>query len=357
MQPRRPRNESDRQLSPRALAAIAEATRRSREAGAGPEPRPSPSTEAPRAHGSVDVPVTVPSPVQAPRAAVATSQLGQSPTVPVLPPEDGPRRVRGNAPVSPGRDPVAPAAPATAPTSGGIRWAGSSPAVEPARMADSPDGLPRRPSPASDSAERRLRWAIGIAIVVLVIMVATLIGTANDGGRQLNGQATTATRPPRAAITGSSGTANSTAALGSTGTTSERAVPSTSTSVSTSTTSSIPTSTSTSTSTSTTLAEASGPPALSALAPASGHAGQRVTVTGSNFLSLLGPDQRTGWWPDDVGGLSRSDHLYRRHPPRPRVHLVRLSDHHHRLGFVESSRLHLQVSLVPGAALTNRRSS
>ncbi len=43
-----------------------------------------------------------------------------------------------------------------------------------------------------------------------------------------------------------------------------------------------------STSTSTTLAEPGGPPALSKLAPASGQAGQTVTVTGSNFLSSSG---------------------------------------------------------------------
>jgi hypothetical protein len=37
-----------------------------------------------------------------------------------------------------------------------------------------------------------------------------------------------------------------------------------------------------------TLAGPGGPPALSALAPASGQAGQTVTVTGSNFLSSSG---------------------------------------------------------------------
>jgi len=39
-----------------------------------------------------------------------------------------------------------------------------------------------------------------------------------------------------------------------------------------------------------------GPPALSALAPASGHAGQTLTLTGSNFLSSSGQISA------DVGG-------------------------------------------------------
>ncbi len=38
----------------------------------------------------------------------------------------------------------------------------------------------------------------------------------------------------------------------------------------------------------TALPEPAGPPALSTLAPASGQAGQTVTVTGSNFLSSSG---------------------------------------------------------------------
>jgi hypothetical protein len=254
VQTRRPGKQSDRKLSPGALAAIAAAARRSREAGVGPEPRRSRPGEPPT-HGNADQPVTAPATPQPTRAAVTTAQAGRTPTMPVAPP---------TAP---------PPVPQTAPPSGGTRWAGHPPPADPAGFATPPADVPRRPTRPSGSGERRLRWAIGVVFGVLVIMVAALVGTANGGDRQSGGRAT--------ATTASRGAATRPVPGGSTSTTSGQgavspAPPST------------PTSNPTSTATSPTLAEPGGPPALSALAPASGRAGQTVTVTGSKFLSSSG---------------------------------------------------------------------
>jgi hypothetical protein len=236
VQTRRPIHQSDHVPSSRALAAIGEAARRSREAGVGPEPARSHQEEA-STHGVADEPVTAP----------ATSQV--------------PRRVRVNATAWPGRDPDAPEGRSTAPLSGGIRWVKFPPPPGPAGFAESPAGVPRRRTRPSGSVERRLRWAIGITVGALVIVVAALVATVNQGDRQPDDRAAT--------TAGSARAASSTAPGGSTGTTSGQGAVS-------------------STSTSTTLAEPGGPPDLSALAPASGHAGQTVTVIGSNFLSSSG---------------------------------------------------------------------
>jgi len=221
VQARRPRNQSD-QVSPRALAAIAEATRRSREAGVGPEPRRSRPPELP----------------------------------------DAASRVRGNTPAWPVHDSDTPPTP---PASGRLQRL--PPPVDSGEFTDFPADTPRRRFASSNAAERRLRWAIGITVGTLVVVVAALIGTANRGGGQPDGRTT--------APTGSPGAVASTAPRGPTAATSPHDSASSSSS-------------STSTSTSTVLAEPGGPPALSALAPASGLAGQRVTVTGSNFLSSSG---------------------------------------------------------------------
>jgi len=181
------------------LAAIAEAARRSRMAGVGPGPRRT-RVEVPRTDGTVDESVTAPPPPAAQAAAA------------------------GN----PG-------------------------------FTDAPAGDRRRRARPSGSGERRLRLAIGIAASLLVVMVAALVGTTNNGHQQLDGQAT--------ATTGFPGPASSTVPS-SVGTTSGHGGASP-------------------TATSTTLAKPS-PPALTALAPTSGQAGQLVTVTGSNFLSPSG---------------------------------------------------------------------
>ena len=86
----------------------------------------------------------------------------------------GPRKT----PAWPGRDSGAPAAPVGAPPAGS------------AVFAESSAGVTRRGVRPSGSSERRLRWAIGIVGGVLVVVVAAMIGTANNGDRQPAGQAT-----------------------------------------------------------------------------------------------------------------------------------------------------------------------
>jgi hypothetical protein len=250
VQTRRPGKQTDHKVSPGALAAIAEAARRSREAGVGPEPRRS-RPERPGTGGVTDRPVSASSAPQATQPPVATAPAGRPPTVPATTPGAGPT---------------------PAPSSDTLRWAGSPPPAWAPGLAESPAGLRPPRTRRSGSSERRLRWAIGIALGVLFVVVAAVVGTTNRGDQQSGGQATATTRP-----SGGAGAAP----RGSTGTTSGQGVAS-------SPSTSIPTPTSTSTSAPTTLAEPDGPPALSALAPATGQAGQTVTVTGSNFLSSSG---------------------------------------------------------------------
>ena len=248
----------------------------------GDRPAASPSqAEAPRAYRDADEPVTEPTPPQAAQVAQTSSHGGYVPTVPVAAPErlaardrragtqrfgdpaiqNPPRRLRGSQPAWTVRDSDVPAGPPTAPPAGGFRRVGFSHPTGTASFADSPAGVPRRRARPSGSSERRLRWAIGIATGVLVLMVAALVATANGSDRQPDSQVT--------ATTGSPGPANSRVQSGPTG------APSGHGGVSF-------------TPTSTALAKPGGAPTLSALAPASGHAGQTVTVTGSNFLSSSG---------------------------------------------------------------------
>ena len=117
MQTRRPGKQTDHKVSPGALAAIAEAARRSREAGVGPEPRRS-RTERPSTGGVADQPVTASAAPQATQPVVTTAPTGRPPTGPVTTPGAGPT---------------------PAPSSDGMRWAGSPP---PAGAPVSPN-LPR----------------------------------------------------------------------------------------------------------------------------------------------------------------------------------------------------------------------
>ncbi len=289
MQPRRPGSQRDRKLSPRALAAMAEAARRSREAGAGPElHRIGPGV--PDSHRTTDEQATAPARPQAPRApqaAMTTSPTDLAPTAPqrldTPAPEDAPR-VRADAPAEPNRNSHGPEATATVPAIEAIRGVESAPSAGRAGSTESPAAI-RPGARPTGSGERRLRWAIAAAATVLVVLVAALVATANGGGRLPESQPI--------ATTGSPGAGSSRPPTGTTATSSGAgAVPPTSPSTSTPPPTSNPTPTSTSTSTAPspgpTLAEPAGPPALSALAPASGRAGQTVTVTGSDFLSSSG---------------------------------------------------------------------
>jgi len=235
-------NQSDPKLSPQALAAIAEAARRSRVAGVGPEPRRT-RAEVPRTYGNVDASVTAPAP---PATQVA-------------------------------------------------------PAANPG-FTDAPTGARRRRARPSGSSERRLRLAIGIAASLLVVVLAALLGTANSGDQQPDGQATATTGYPGPA-SGAVGKTSGHGGVSPAATSTTLTKPSGSDGQATATTefpgprtTTLPSGSSgsgsghagvSSTPTSTALTKA-GPPALTALAPTSGQAGQMVTVTGSNFLSPSG---------------------------------------------------------------------
>jgi hypothetical protein len=213
VQTRRPGKQTDHKVSPGALAAIAEAARRSREAGVGPEPRRS-RAERPSTGGVTDQPVTASAAPQATQPEVTTAPAGRPPTLPVATTRAGPT---------------------PAPSSVGIRWAGSPPPTGAPVFAESPAGVPPPRARRSGSTERRLRWAIGIALGVLVVVVGAVVGTTKNGDRQSGGQATATTR--------SSGAATGAASSGSTATTfGQSAAPSPSPSPPTSTPTSPPTS-------------------------------------------------------------------------------------------------------------------
>lgn len=234
---RTPGKPSNQTFSPKALTAIAEASRRSREAGVGPDPlrrRP----EGPSPYGTTD------------------GTIGA---------------------------PVPPAAHAVA--------AGST------AVAERSARLPRRPARPLDSGERRLRMAIGIAAGVLVATAAAVVGTANDGHPQTGGRTVAARshRPasstvPRAGTSsGHAGASSTSSTLATTGGADGQATANVGSQGPASTVPNAPAgTTSGEAGTSSTLAPPDGPPALSALAPPSGPAGQAVTVTGSNFLSPSG---------------------------------------------------------------------
>ena len=169
MQGRRPGNQSDQKLSRQALAAIAEAARRSRETGDGPEPRRG-RPDVLRVYRATDQPVTALVAPHVPRVPPTTPHAGHVPTVPVAANE------RLAAPE--------------------IRWAGFPHPPGGAGFTQSPTGVPRRRTRQSGSGERRLRWAIAIATGVLVVMVAALVGTAKDGDRHPDGQVTATTGSP-----------------------------------------------------------------------------------------------------------------------------------------------------------------
>jgi IPT/TIG domain len=297
----RPRQDNDRALSPQALAAIAEAARRSREARVGPEPGRTRPAEPRTTRTTRPVTPPTPRPVEesvagtpdrplGPQGAMARTQTRDAPVVPIVPsgPPTQPGRTRESSPVS-HQDPVVaapvpatvPARPAqrggpggtgtSPPPSGGTRWVGAEPPIQPFGPAEAPSplesrvparGRPRRPPGAG---ERRLRWAVGLTAVLLVVVVAAVVGTRSGSGNQAPGRAASAgavsgapaTRPSTVPTTGASGG----------GTTAPTA-----TSMPTSIPPVVP----------------GGMPVLSAIQPSTGSAGQRVTVSGSNFLSSSG---------------------------------------------------------------------
>ena len=171
MSARRSGHQSDRPPSPRALAAIAEAARRSREAGAGPGPHPSPPPEGPGPDESRADPVSTSAPHRP-----AQPDTGLSPAVPVgraggsagsraacpterfgaFVPGDGQGRRGWDTPAGTGRDFDNQAAPPSPPPSDETRWAVLPAAEEPAHLVDSPDRRSKSSSRSSSSGDRRL---------------------------------------------------------------------------------------------------------------------------------------------------------------------------------------------------------
>ena len=263
----RPRQENDRELNPQALAAIAEAARRSREARVGPEPRTTRPAEPPRRRPVEESVAPTPDLPSGPQVAMARMQTREAPPLPVDPsaPPTQQRRATERRAVSQ-TDPVVAAR--TSPSSGGTRSMGTAAPIEPFGPAGAPSLLePRVPvrerrERARSDVERRLRWAIGLTAVLLVVVAAAMVGTRSGGGSQASGRTTSTSAgpgaPPAKPSTASTGVSSGG------GTTSS---PSTPTSA---------------------PAEPGGSPALSAVEPSTGYAGQSVTVTGSNFLSSSG---------------------------------------------------------------------
>jgi hypothetical protein len=300
---RRPRQDSDRELNSQALAAIAEAARRSREARVGPEPgttRPVDTRATRAAHPPAHQPVEgsilrTPDLPSGPQGAMASMHTPEAPAAPATPSDLPTRQGRATEPLAaspPHSAAVAEPVPETEPVrhhQGRVPFGvgttpppyadtgsrGTEGSVGPFGTAEAPFSLeprvpgggPLRRAP-TNAGERRLRWAIGITAVLLVAVLAAMVGTRSSGGNQASG--------PASSTSGGSGVPFTKPSTGSTGESSGLGP--------TSPTSTPPTSTPTPT----TAAEPGGSPALSTLDPSTGYVGQSVTVTGSNFLSPSG---------------------------------------------------------------------
>jgi hypothetical protein len=224
-------------------------------------PRRRPAEES--VAGTLDLPA-------GPQGAMSRTQTREAPDVPVKPsgPPTGQGRAAERHPDSQ-PDPIVGAGRSSPPSSGtrSMGPAGANRAFGPAEadaLFDPRVRVRARRAPARGETERRLRWAIGLTAVLLVVVVAAMVGTHSGGGGQASGRTTSTVADPSAAPP----TKPSTASTGGS--------------------SGVSTATSSSTPTSTPPAPPSGPPALSTVEPSTGSAGQSVTVTGSNFLSPSG---------------------------------------------------------------------
>jgi hypothetical protein len=273
----RPRQQNARELSPQALAAIAEAARRSREARVGPEPRTmrpaeSRTTRAPapaRRRPAEESVAGIPGLPAGPQGAVGRTQTREAPAVPVNLPGSSTQQGRATERLSDSQtDPVVGAG-TSPPPSGGTRSMGPEGSIAPfGPPAADPLLEPRarvraRGGPTRGDSERRLRWAIGLTAILLVAVVAAMVGTRSGGG-QSSGRTTSTSAASSAAPPTKPNTASTGGSSGG-GTTSPSTTP-----------------------TSAPPVEPGGSPVLSTLEPSTGYAGQSVTVTGSNFLSPSG---------------------------------------------------------------------
>lgn len=247
MRTRRSEDRTDREVSPRALAAIAEAARRSREEAVGPGDRrddPTPGRPAP----------------QSPLAGATTEAAAPA--------------VMASRPAPVSDRPVGPPAPTTAAAPEGV-WAGAAdPTHRPGGgrrgAGAAPEPVARRPADGAGSPrpsrERLLIRAIVMATAGLIAVLSALAASAvgnGSGGRGGVVPPTSVASGPAHAPTGPP------SSLPDTG----GSAPGGSGSVSTS---SIP------------PAAPGSPPVLAALDPASGPAGSSIVVSGSGFVSSSG---------------------------------------------------------------------
>ncbi len=275
MRARRPGRHSDEVMGPRALAAMADAARRSREAGAGPSRAQSDAaTEAVTAvavDGAAGALID-PEP-SAPDTMDPSSAPGTPPpTPPVARPSpstpDPPPTAATPVPPAPSTPPSRPSTPVPAPSATSATSAGTMGAAS----ASEPRHL-RTPT----HGDHRRRSSMLIVSVSLMAIVAAVLGTwaVKDGG---GGSPSTSRRPGTSAHT-----APVAPPVAQSGHESGAAAPSPGTT-------SVTTTTQPATTTTTTAAtpNAGSGPVLNSIQPASGSAGQTIVVSGSNLLSASG---------------------------------------------------------------------
>ena len=268
MRARRPGRQSDEVMGPRALAAMADAARRSREAGvAGPSPtgqdahRVDHSTIGVDDAASADVDFEPPAP-----------DVRATASAPSLPPPTRPTTV---TPSSTPTDAPQPDQASRANSAGSIGFGPSSAASAVAASAVARSGSEPRPGRTVGQGDRRRRSSLLIMSVSLMAIVAALLATwaVKDGG----GSPASSGRPAVSSHTAPDAPPNAQAGHES----GPAAAPPGTTSVTTTT---HPAATTT-----TTSAPATGSgPVLSAIEPASGAPGQVIVVSGSNLMSTSG---------------------------------------------------------------------
>lgn len=300
-------NRSDHELTPRALAAMAEAARRSRERTGGAPPAQGPasgSSAGPVPGNGSDgeilriLPIVAHEVSQEPGRAVAPPAATQPRAEVVTPPSAG---------VPPSWQPSAPAGPPRGPStvrrrsrelppigsffdSEPVPVVGTAAGDPPPTSAGPDTGRPRHAARGRRDRDRILRRTVATVSVVLVAVLAALVGSqlTKDSGTGGRG----ATAPPSAGVT---------SPAGSPGAPTTTRVPPTTTRVppaTTTPTTAAPTTTVPSTTTTVPAAAPGGAPVLAALDPPVGTPGQSVVVTGSGFMS------QSGHITAEVGGVT-----------------------------------------------------
>ncbi len=268
MRARRPGRHSDEVMGPRALAAMADAARRSREAGVGPESdgvHDTPSAP-PTATPDDGVPAVVVPGAAAPDTSITRPVASPAPSTP---PGPGPDTAPSPPPPPRASDP--------GPTVPTLSDAAESVTAAAVVSAPSASGAERRPERSGGQREDRRRSSALIVSVSLMVIVAALLGTwvvqGGGGGslpssdRHPGAPATTPNAPP-VAQAGHSPNGTSSVSPGGTSPTATAPAPTTTT---------------------TSVDQATGAgPVLATIEPDSGAPGQHLVLSGSNLLSPSG---------------------------------------------------------------------